>query len=99
MNVSHTNGVKAHIFIFAAAEFHSWTRWIQVPLLLHFWRLKHLCGLSKLHLLYLSDSRISGTRFRTQNISGSVGIHPSTRLVIMKVNTDDTLKKMRGMCD
>lgn len=62
MNASHTNGVKVHTFICAAAaELHSWTRWIQVPLLLHFWHSKHLCELSKMHLLYLSVSLISGT--------------------------------------
>lgn len=63
MNASHTNGVKVHTFIFAAAaaELHSWTRWIQVSLLLHFWCSKPLCELSKLHLLYFPVSLISRT--------------------------------------
>lgn len=62
MNASHTSGVKVHTFISAAAaELHNWTRWSQVPLQLHFWRSKHLCELSKLHLLNLSVSLISGT--------------------------------------
>lgn len=64
MNVSHTTGVKVLTFICAAAaaELLSWTRWIEMDsFAVALWHSKHLCELSKLHLLYLSVSLIPGT--------------------------------------